>query len=188
MSGCADVANAHDCAMPKPLCRTRLLLLPLLTATLVVAACGTTVRGRSSSPTPLRVVSYNIKHGRGNDDTVDLERTARVLRAQNPDIVALQEVDERVRRSGSVPQADSLGRLLGMSAAFGGFMDYQGGQYGMAILSRYPIVSINPIRLPNGNEHACRRISAGDPVHCVPHASFHRMQPRGRQGARQDRG
>jgi hypothetical protein len=100
----------------------------------------------------LRVVSYNIKHGRGNDDVVDLERTAGVIRAQRPDIVGLQEVDERAERSGKVPQAERLGQLLGMHHAFGRFMDYQGGAYGMAILTRQPIVSTRSIQLPEGNE------------------------------------
>jgi endonuclease/exonuclease/phosphatase family metal-dependent hydrolase len=100
----------------------------------------------------LQVVSYNIRHGAGMDDRLDLPRTAAVLRALDPDIVGLQEVDQRVRRSGGVPQADSLGRLLGMEAAFGAFMPYQGGEYGLAILSRHPIVRTHVIRLPDGNE------------------------------------
>lgn len=101
---------------------------------------------------PLDVVSYNIRHGRGMDDRVDLPRTAAVLRAQSPDIVGLQEVDQRVTRSGGAAQADSLGHLLGMHAAFGAFMPYQGGEYGMGILSRHPIVRSQAIRLPDGNE------------------------------------
>lgn len=100
----------------------------------------------------VRVVSYNIKHGLGNDGVLDLERTAAVLRAQRPDIVGLQEVDQRATRSGGVPQAERLGELLGMGHAFGKFMDYQGGAYGMAILTRYPIVSSRSIQLPEGNE------------------------------------
>lgn len=84
----------------------------------------------------LRVVSYNIKHGRGNDNVVDLERTAGVIRAHRPDIVGLQEVDDRAERSGKVPQAEWLGKSLGLHYAFGRFMDYQGGAYGMAILTR----------------------------------------------------
>ena len=101
---------------------------------------------------PLRVVTYNIKHGRGNDDVVDLERTAAVLRRLQPDIVGLQEVDDRAKRSGSVPQAEVLGKALGMHHAFGRFMDFQGGAYGMAILSRYPIAATNEVPLPEGNE------------------------------------
>jgi endonuclease/exonuclease/phosphatase family metal-dependent hydrolase len=109
----------------------------------------------AQSPQPdaaLRVVSYNIRHGRGNDDVVDLERTARVLRALEPDVVGLQEVDERAKRSGGVPQAVRLGELLGMHHAFGRFMDYQGGAYGLAILSRHPIVGSREVALPEGNE------------------------------------
>lgn len=100
----------------------------------------------------LTVVSYNIRHGAGLDDRVDLPRTAAVLRALDPDLAALQEVDHRVRRSGGAPQADSLGALLGLHAAFGAFMPYQGGEYGLAILSRHPIVRATPVRLPDGHE------------------------------------
>jgi endonuclease/exonuclease/phosphatase family metal-dependent hydrolase len=105
-----------------------------------------------AEPIDLRVVSYNIRHGRGMDSEVNLERTAAVLRQLSPDIVGLQEVDNRVTRSGGEDQAAVLGGLLGMEHAFGAFMDYQGGQYGMAILSRYPIVRVDPVRLPEGNE------------------------------------
>jgi endonuclease/exonuclease/phosphatase family metal-dependent hydrolase len=100
----------------------------------------------------LRVVTYNIRHGRGADGVVDLQRTAGVLRALTPDIVGLQEVDDLVERSGRVPQAAHVGRSLGMHHAFGRFMDYQGGLYGLAVLSRHPILDARSIRLPDGNE------------------------------------
>jgi endonuclease/exonuclease/phosphatase family metal-dependent hydrolase len=106
----------------------------------------------AQAPLELRVVSYNIKHGRGMDDVVDLERTAAVLRPLRPDLVGLQEVDDRATRSGGVPQAERLGGLLGLRHAFGKFMDFQGGAYGLAILSRHPIVGATPIALPDGNE------------------------------------
>lgn len=99
-----------------------------------------------------RIVSYNIRHGRGADNEVDLERTAAVLRRLDPDVVALQEVDQGVARSGGEDQAARLGELLGMHHAFGAFMDYQGGHYGMAILSRCAIRRVDPVRLPDGNE------------------------------------
>jgi endonuclease/exonuclease/phosphatase family metal-dependent hydrolase len=109
--------------------------------------------GAGETLTPvLRVVSYNIRHGRGMDDKVDLARTAGVLGRLKPDIVALQEVDDRAERSGGVPQAQELGRLLDMQWAFGKFMDFQGGGYGMATLSRHPILRQEDLRLPEGNE------------------------------------
>lgn len=101
---------------------------------------------------PLRIVSYNIRHGRGMDDQVNLARTTDVLRRLDADLIGLQEVDDRVRRSEGVPQADSLGTALGMHAAFGAFMPYQGGRYGLGILSRFPIHRRTEIRLPDGNE------------------------------------
>ncbi|MFN2315650.1 MAG: endonuclease/exonuclease/phosphatase family protein [Gemmatimonadales bacterium] len=124
--------------MPSP----RILIL------VVILALGC----QPAVPVDLRLVTYNIRHGRGMDGEVNLERTAAVLRELAPDIVALQEVDNGVIRSGSQDQAAVLGELLGMHHAFGSFMDYQGGQYGMAILSRLPIVRENPVALPDGNE------------------------------------
>lgn len=102
--------------------------------------------------TDIRVVSYNIKHGRGNDNTVDLARTAAVLRALTPDIVGLQEVDLLAERSGKVDEARALGEALGLHHAFGKFMDFQGGGYGMGVLSRFPITRSQELRLAEGNE------------------------------------
>ena len=100
----------------------------------------------------VRVMSYNIKHGRGNDGVIDLERAARVIESVAPDVVTLQEVDEGCGRSGGVDQVGWLGERLGMRPLFGPFMDYDGGRYGMAILSRVPIVSWQNIVLPPGAE------------------------------------
>lgn len=106
----------------------------------------------AAAPTPIRAVTYNIKHGEGMDGEVDLDRTAGVLAALEPDFVGLQEVDLGTRRTNGVNQANELGAKLGMHPAFGPFMDYQGGRYGMAVLSRHPIVSVESLRLPDGNE------------------------------------
>ena len=127
----------------------RRVLLPVLLALLAFASSSLPVTGQSEV---IRVVTYNIKHGRGNDNVVDLDRTAAVLRAQRPDVIGLQEVDDRAKRSGAVAEAEYLGKALGMHHAFGRFMDYQGGAYGMAILTRYPIESATEVPLPEGNE------------------------------------
>jgi endonuclease/exonuclease/phosphatase family metal-dependent hydrolase len=69
-----------------------------------------------------------------------------------PDFVGLQEVDQGVGRSESVNQPSELAKRLKMDAAFGSFMSYGGGEYGLAILSRRPIKSARALRLLNGNE------------------------------------
>jgi endonuclease/exonuclease/phosphatase family metal-dependent hydrolase len=120
----------------------------------------------------IRAVSYNIRHGRGMDDKVDLDRSAAALARLAPDIVGLQEVDLGVRRSGSKNQAAQLAERLGMHAAFGAFMELQGGWYGMGILSRFPLVNVRSIPLPEGNEPrvalaADVRLPDGTVVHVV---------------------
>ena len=99
----------------------------------------------------LRVLSYNIHHAEGIDGQVDLERIAAVIRAAEPDIVALQEVDQHVSRTASIDQPEQLARLTQMRVVFGGNLHLQGGYYGNAILSKLPIVSHENILLPLQN-------------------------------------
>lgn len=100
----------------------------------------------------LRVVSYNIKHGQGMDGKIDLKRVAAVIAQKNPDLVALQEVDKNCRRSGSRDIAAELGKLLGMEHRFGKSIDHDGGEYGVAVLSKLPITGLNHYKLPGGDE------------------------------------
>jgi endonuclease/exonuclease/phosphatase family metal-dependent hydrolase len=129
--------------------------LTLLLISALFAGCSPLADRRESSagdPAPIRVATYNIKHGRGMDGSLDLNRTLATLRSLDADIIALQEVDDQARRSGSVDQAACLAEQLDMYSAYGSFMDFQGGRYGLAILSRQPIVSHESWRLPEGNE------------------------------------
>lgn len=103
----------------------------------------------ASSPSPvIRILTYNIHHGEGSDGVVDLERLARVIASAAPDLVALQEVDEKTERSGGVSQVSELGRLTGLRAVFGEAMPFQNGGYGVGVLSRWPVVSVHNRPLP----------------------------------------
>ncbi|MFT7486617.1 MAG: endonuclease/exonuclease/phosphatase family metal-dependent hydrolase [Candidatus Paceibacteria bacterium] len=128
-------------------------MLPLrsLLLLVLVAACST-VKDPVQEARPLRVLAYNIKHGLGMDGKLDLERVAQLIQSFDPDIVTLQEVDNGCSRSGGVQQAAWLAEACGMYSAFGAFMPYQGGEYGMAVLSRHPILDSHNLRLPDGSE------------------------------------
>ncbi|MFO7906871.1 MAG: endonuclease/exonuclease/phosphatase family protein, partial [Pirellulaceae bacterium] len=63
-----------------------------------------------------------------------------VINAVNPDVVALQEVDAGTQRTDRVDQPAVLARLSNMHVVFGGNIRYQGGDYGNAVLSRFPIL------------------------------------------------
>jgi len=127
----------------------RLRVLLLVPVAVLLAASAATIVPRVDDFT---VATYNIRHGRGMDGRVDLARTSAAIRALQADVVALQEVDRLVERSGAVDQPRELGDRLGLAHAFGAFFPYQGGEYGMALLSRFPIRRTESLRLPNGNE------------------------------------
>jgi len=109
-------------------------------------------RGETNTPQTLRVLAYNIHHGAGLDGELNLERIASVINDVAPDVVALQEVDSSVTRTNGVDQASVLATMTGMRSVFGHFMDFQGGRYGMALLSRLPILESTNHRLPEGEE------------------------------------
>jgi endonuclease/exonuclease/phosphatase family metal-dependent hydrolase len=97
----------------------------------------------------LRVLTYNLHHCEGLDGKVDLARLARIVLSSGADMVALQELDRRAERTGKVDQARELAELTGMQMRYGAAMDFQGGQYGQAILCRWPIWRFNVHFLPN---------------------------------------
>ncbi|MEX1212884.1 MAG: endonuclease/exonuclease/phosphatase family protein [Balneolaceae bacterium] len=105
---------------------------------------GETVTGpdpETDPPGSVRVMAYNIHHAGGMDGVVDIERIANVIRESGADIVALQEVDVMVGRSGHIHQVRELARLTGLEhTAFGANIDLDEGWYGTATLSRFPIL------------------------------------------------
>ncbi|TWT60917.1 endonuclease/exonuclease/phosphatase family protein [Rubinisphaera italica] len=103
----------------------------------------------SAEPIRLRVLSYNIHHAEGIDRKLDVERIASVILSVKPDIVALQEVDQKVKRTDSVDQPAELARLTEMNVIFGANIELQGGHYGNAVLSRFPITRHKNHLLPN---------------------------------------
>lgn len=94
-----------------------------------------------------RVLVYNIHAGRDADGADNLTAVAELVRGSRADVVLLQEVDRGTRRSGGVDQVAVLAGLTGYHAAFGRTLDYQGGEYGIALLSRWPIASDSVVRL-----------------------------------------
>jgi acetylornithine deacetylase/succinyl-diaminopimelate desuccinylase-like protein/endonuclease/exonuclease/phosphatase family metal-dependent hydrolase len=84
-------------------------------------------------------MTYNIHVGVGMDKKLDLQRIADVINREHPDLVGLQEVDRGVKRTEGKDEIAELAALTHMEYAFAPNLDYQGGKYGVAILSRFPI-------------------------------------------------
>lgn len=121
----------------------------------------------------LRVMSYNIHVGVGMDKKLDLQRIADVINGQHPDLVGLQEVDRGVKRTEGKDEIAELAKLTSMQFAYAHNLDYQGGQYGVAILSRFPIRSTDHRKYENLREAERRGVIRaevdvnGRTVNCV---------------------
>ena len=99
----------------------------------------------------LRVLTYNIHHANppSKADVIDLDAIAAVINQQQPDIVALQEIDARTTRSGKdLHESEQLAAKTGMSSYFAKGIDYGGGEYGIAILSKYSMTNMKRHPLP----------------------------------------
>ena len=132
--------------------RTRSLPLAALFSALAALYPCAAPRAGARGQTALRVMTYNIHVGVGMDKRQDLARVAEAIRRERPDLVGLQEVDRGVERTGRVDEIRELARLTGMDYAFAHSLNYQGGQYGVAVLSRFPILSIDHRRYLNTRE------------------------------------
>ncbi len=104
--------------------------------------------------TTVRILSFNILHGATTNGDFDLDKLAAVIQKENPDLVALQEVDFKTNRAKRYDLATELGWRTSMIPLFGKAMNFNGGAYGVGILCRNPIITSRNFPLPatEGNE------------------------------------
>ena len=110
----------------------------------------------NSASVQLRVLTFNIYHGATMKGDFDLELIASVIKKLDPDLVALQEVDFKTGRARKMDLMTELGYRTGMSPLFGKAMNYDGGEYGEGILSKYSFKSTRVHSLPYSEGHEPR--------------------------------
>jgi endonuclease/exonuclease/phosphatase family metal-dependent hydrolase len=152
----------------------------------------------------MRYATWNIRHGTDRASKGTLGAQGRLLAELDADVVMLQEVDRGVERSGFENQLEILSRLCGLEhRVFGSNLRIGSGDYGTALLSRWPVLewANEPVpqwhapgvyitgedgrpHLPEarGVLHALVAAPAG-PLRCITtHASMHDLERR--EGAR----
>lgn len=112
----------------------------------IAPACSAFIQPGTDAP--VRVLVYNIHAGKDAGGVDNLARVAELVRTTNADVALLQEVDRGTTRSGNTDQLGVLAGLTRFHSAFGKTLDYQSGDYGIAVLSRWPIISDTLHRLP----------------------------------------
>ncbi|MGI4788655.1 MAG: endonuclease/exonuclease/phosphatase family protein [Janthinobacterium lividum] len=100
----------------------------------------------------MRVMTYNIRGGLGMDGRRSTERIAEVILAQDADIVCLQEVHQRLPQSAFVDQPKQLEKFLGQTVTFQANLRLGIGGYGLAVISRYPVGTVQNHLLPSVRE------------------------------------
>ncbi|MCF3109195.1 endonuclease/exonuclease/phosphatase family protein [Niabella sp. CC-SYL272] len=96
-------------------------------------------------------MSYNVHHCNppSKPGVIDVDAIVRVIKRENPDVVALQEIDVNTGRSGKINQAALLSQKTGYHAFhFSKSIDHDGGDYGIMILSKYPLSDMSTHKLP----------------------------------------
>lgn len=122
--------------------RLNLLLLCAMAMTIAVHAQGN-----------VKFMSYNVHNSIGMDGVSDCQRIANVIINASPDVVAVQELDSMTTRSQQKYILGELARHTLMHATYAPTIDYQGGKYGIGILSREKPLNVQRHPLPGREEH-----------------------------------
>jgi len=134
-----------------------------------LAQCRKSDARTADGAKPLRIGTWNIRAAQ----SAPVDMLAAEIRAMQVDVLALQEVDVRTRRGGFVDEPVELATALGSNYVFAASIKWDEGHYGLAVLSRWPLVSVERHRLNSTPEAEPRIIldvtvcAAGRPLHLL---------------------
>ncbi len=103
----------------------------------------------------LRVMSYNIHIGQDASGKDQLAELAKYIKVSGADIIGLQEVDSVCNRSGKIDQMAFLAAATGLYFAYERHFAFDGGSYGIGILSKYPLKQVEQRRISLGSVGIC---------------------------------
>ena len=109
----------------------RIFAFAALMACTALSAVGQNQPGK---PWQVSVMSYNVQHCAGMQSDINYDRTADIIWREQPDVVALQELDSVTSRSEGLNQIEELARRTLYYPVYAGAIDYAGGKYGLGIL------------------------------------------------------
>lgn len=154
-----------------------LTLLILFSSTLSIFGKN---KEKNSDKGRIKVLTFNIYHGETyykNDkdsDDCNINIIAHIIDSLQPDLVALQEVDFKTNRANGKDLVTELGFKTKMSPLFGKAMKYDGGEYGVGILSRHSFVKTEKHSLVYGKDKEPRsalsviiELPCGNPIRFI---------------------
>ncbi|MFH1719844.1 MAG: endonuclease/exonuclease/phosphatase family protein [Planctomycetota bacterium] len=126
----------------------RIVLIVLI----FLICAGGCAADKRKTPARVAILTYNIYHGEDANGNSNLDAVAGIINSLKPDLVALQEVDNKTTRAKGLDLTAELSKRTGLQGVFGKAMDYAGGGYGEAVLSRHPILHTKNNPLPHTPE------------------------------------
>lgn len=127
-----------------------------------------------SEPTHIRVMSYNVRNCTGLDKITDYQRIADIIKAAECEAVAIQELDSMTTRYEGQDMLKNLADLTGMYPTFAPSIDYQGGKYGIGMLTKEKPLSHRRVALPCRSEpRSLQIVELENYYYCCTHLSLH---------------
>ncbi|OKZ19084.1 MAG: endonuclease [Bacteroides sp. 43_46] len=121
----------------------------------------------------LKLMSYNIKNANGMDNVCNFQRIANVINNTSPDVVAIQEVDSMTNRSGQKYVLGEIAERTQMHGYFAPAIDYDGGKYGIGLLTKQVLLRLQTLPLPRREEARTLILAEfADYIYCCTHMSL----------------
>ena len=134
-----------------------------------IAGLGIVCGCISAGGTSVKHMSYNVRHCAGIDGRLDVGRIASVINAEKPDFAGLQEIDRCTKRVDGIDEPAELARFTGMHATFAKAIPFQGGEYGVMLLSRKKPLAVEKLPLPGKEPRVLLVCEFEDCVVCTTH-------------------
>ncbi|MFO7575349.1 MAG: endonuclease/exonuclease/phosphatase family protein [Bacteroidales bacterium] len=151
-------------------------ILPVFLFLFSVIIPGTAITGcknEARKKKEFTILTYNVRNCRGLDNVTDYQRVADIINRIDPHIVALQEIDSATQRSNGVVVLNEIAHLTGMHPTYGASISYQGGKYGVGILTKDKPLSWTSVPLPGREERRSLLIvELKDAIICCTHFSL----------------
>jgi endonuclease/exonuclease/phosphatase family metal-dependent hydrolase len=146
-------------------------IFPVLFILTVLTAANCERDNHTLNERRLRILSYNVHLCVGIDEKRDYQRVADIIMRIDPEVVALQELDSATYRSNGEITLEELASRTNMNYVYGPFFEFDGGKYGIGILSKEKPVSHKSVPIPGRIENRLLIAEFEDYILCCTHLS-----------------
>lgn len=121
----------------------------------------------------LKLMTYNVRNATGMDDVCNFQRIANVIINASPDVVAVQEVDSVTNRSKQKYVLGEIAERTQMHGYFAPAIDFDGGKYGIGLLTKQVPLRLQTFPLPGREEERALILAEFDDyIYCCTHLSL----------------